>query len=105
MGQVDIHLATAKRASDGKFTKRVVEPGDMHAAIDLLRGWRRESGDGQRAIAVHSDGSAALHDLADRRVAFYADALDAALAVTSGEIAWQPLPKVVTPKGYVARAR
>jgi len=93
--QTDIHLPTRKRTKAGRFAPPVTPvPGDMSAGIELLREWRRASHDGQRAIAVHQDGSAVLHDLAERRVAAYADVLDAALAVAEDRIAWRPLPKV-----------
>jgi len=104
--QTDIHVQKNKRQADGRFASRAVAgPGDMAAAIELLREWRRASGDGQRAIAVHADGSAALHDLALRRVAFYADSLDAALAVAEDRIAWEPMPKVLVPRECRTRKR
>jgi len=106
MAQTDIHLPTRKRTKAGRFAPPAAPvPGDMAAGIELLREWRRASHDGQRAISVHHDGSCVLHDLAERRVAFYADVLDAALAVAEDRIAWRPLPKVKPPRGCESRAR
>lgn len=103
--QTDTHITTRKRTKAGRFAPPATPvPGDMAVAIELLRDWRRAPGT-QRAVAVRHTGETTLHSLGERRLATYADPLDAALAVAEDRIKWVALPPVLPPRGSRPRAR
>jgi hypothetical protein len=82
-----------------------VSVADQLVGLELLRGWRK-AGDGNRVLVAKFNGAVELHDLTPgaRRIAVYADACDAALAVAGDKVAWKRIPSAETPPSHRSRA-